>query len=139
MYEATAIALLQAEAKKLVWCWQVDGKPIMQTASWYLLQADACTKQLHVALPQTGSEKLVWCWQVDGKPIMQTVWPQGSSSNFWQWTDLAQQYSDMWSGTPFQNGSTHLSISGQTQQISISSIVNAPFEVISSAHLQFQH
>ena len=71
--------------------------------------------------------------QVDGKPIMQTVWPQGSSSNFWQWTDLAQQYSDMWSGTPFQNGSTHLSISGQTQQISISSIVNAPFEVTGAA------
>ncbi len=45
-YESTAIALLQAEAEKLVWCWQVDGKPIMQTAPWYLLQADACTKQL---------------------------------------------------------------------------------------------
>ena len=67
--------------------------------------------------------------QVDGKPIMQTVWPQGCSGNYWQWNDLAQQYSDMWSEKDFQSGSTSLSISGQTQQISISSIVNAPFEV----------
>ena len=60
---------------------------------------------------------------------MQTVWPNGCSSNYWQWRDLARQYSEMWSEKDFQSGSTTLSISGQTQQISISSIVNAPFEV----------
>ena len=67
--------------------------------------------------------------QVAGKSLMAAVWPQGNPPCSWQWTELAQQYVEMWSGQPFQDGVTNLSISGQAQQISISSIVNGPFEV----------